>query len=108
MYNVRKFCKIENVLEQFLEDYCTCISWNQLKLSTQHKYMYMYQEMLQKLRILNFSFLVKFGSRPCTIVQGLLSDFGVTLKNRKKSKFDRNQLKLETQHKYMYMYQEKL
>ena len=27
-------------------------------------------------------------------------------KIRKKSNFDRNQLKLETQHKYMYMYQE--
>ena len=42
------------------------------------------------------------------IVQGLLPDFGATLKNRKKSKFDRNQLKLSTQHKYMYMYQIKL
>ena len=30
------------------------------------------------------------------------------LKNRKKSKCDRNQLKLSTQHKYMYMYQEKI
>ena len=28
----------------------------------------------------------------------------VRLKNRKKSKSDRNQLKLSTQHKYMYMY----
>ena len=44
----------------------------------------------------------------CTIVQGLLPDFGATLKIRKKSNFDRNQLKLSTQHKYMYMYQEKL
>ena len=35
------------------------------------------------------------------IVQGLLSDFGAT---PKKSKCDRNQLKLSTQHKYMYMY----
>ena len=47
-----------------------------------------------------------FGKIYCTIVQGLLSDFGETLKIRKKSKFDRNQLKLATQHKYMYMYQE--
>ena len=38
----------------------------------------------------------------------LLSDFGATLKIRKKSKFDRNQLKLATQHKYMYMHQIKL
>ena len=38
--------------------------------------------------------------------QGLLPDFGVTLKIRKKSNFDWNQLKLSTQHKYMYMYQE--
>ena len=28
------------------------------------------------------------------IVQGLLSDFGATLKNHKKSKIDRNQLKI--------------
>ena len=41
-------------------------------------------------------------------LQGLLPDFGATLKNRKKSKCDRNQLKLSTQHKYMYMYQEKI
>ena len=81
---------------------------NQLKLETQHKYMYMYQEKIYKLRILNFLFLAKFGSRPCTIVQGLLPDFGVTLKILKKSNFDQNQLKLETQHKYMYMYQEKI
>ena len=49
---------------------------------------------------------MKFGQNHCTIVQGLLPDFGVTLKIRKKSNFDRNGLKLETQHKYMYMYQE--
>ena len=49
-----------------------------------------------------------FGKIYCTIVQGLLSDFGATLKIRKKSKFDLNQLKLSTQHKYMYMYQGKL
>ena len=42
------------------------------------------------------------------IVQGLLSDFGVTLKIRKKSNFYRNQFKLSTQHKNMYMYQEKI
>ena len=40
-----------------------------------------------------------------SVVQGLLLDFGATLKTCKKSKFDRNQLKLSTQHKYMYMYQ---
>ena len=81
---------------------------NQLKLETQHKYMYMYQKKLLKWRILYFSFLVKFGQNHCTIVQGLLPDFGVTLKIRKKSNFDRNRLKLGTQHKYMYMYQKKL
>ena len=43
--------------------------------------------------------------RPCTIVQGLLPDFGVTLKIRKKTNFDWNQFKLSTQHKYMYMHQ---
>ena len=50
--------------------------------------------------------LVKFGQRPCTIiVQGLWPNFGATLKIHKKSNFDRNQLKLSTQHKNMYMYQ---
>ena len=50
-----------------------------------------------------------FGEiRPMTlyyIVQGLLPDFGATLKICKKSNFDRNQFKLSIQHKYMYMYQ---
>ena len=81
---------------------------NELKLSTQHKYMYMYQEKILKWRILYFSFLVKFGQNHCTIVQGLLPDFGITLKNRKKSNLDWNELKLSMQHKYMYMYQEKI
>ena len=58
--------------------------------------------------ILILSFLVKFGLRPCTIVHGLWPDFGATLKNRIKSNFDRNELKLSTQHKYMYMHQKKL
>ena len=66
--------------------------------------MYMYQEKIEKWRILYFSFLAKFDQNPCTIVQGLLSDFGVTLKIRKKSNFYRNQFKLSTQHKNMYMY----
>ena len=51
---------------------------------------------------------MKFGQSPCTIVQGLWPDFGATLKIRKKSNFDRNQLKLSTHHKYMYMYQKVL
>ena len=50
---------------------------------------------------------MKSGLRPCTIVQGPWPDFLVTLKIRKKSKFDWNQLKLSTQQKYMYMYQKK-
>ena len=81
---------------------------NELKLSTQLKYMYMYQRKIQKWRILNLSILVKFDQNHCTIVQGLLSDFGATLKNHKKSKFDRNQLKISTQHKNMYKYQRKI
>ena len=48
---------------------------------------------------------MKFGPRPCTIVQRLWPDFGATSKIRKISNFDRNQLKLSTQHKYMFMYQ---
>ena len=51
---------------------------------------------------------MKFGPRPCTIVQGHWPDFGAILKIRKKSNFDQNQLKLSTQHKYMYMHQKKL
>ena len=52
--------------------------------------------------------LMKFGPRPCTIVQGLWPNFGVTLKIHKKSNFDQNQLKLSTQHKNIYMHQKKL
>ena len=54
------------------------------------------------------SLLAIFGKIPCTIVQGLWPDFGATLKICKKSNFDRNQLKLEKQHKNMYMHQKKL
>ena len=70
--------------------------------------MYMYQNILLKWRILSFSFLMKFGPRPCTIVQGLWPDFGANLRFFFKSNFDQNQLKLSTQHKNMYMYQKKL
>ena len=35
---------------------------------------------------------------------GSLAHFGTTLKIYKKFNFDQNQLKLSTQHKYMYMY----
>ena len=38
------------------------------------------------------------------IVQGVLPGFGATLKIRKKSNFDRNQLKHSMQHTNMYMY----
>ena len=44
--------------------------------------------------------MAKFGQNHCTIVQGLLSDFGATLKNHKKSKLDWNQFKLSRQHVY--------
>ena len=37
------------------------------------------------------------------IVQCLWPEFGANLKICKKSNFDCNQLKLSTQHKYMYM-----
>ena len=47
---------------------------------------------------------MKFGQRPCTIVQGLWPDFLATLKIHKKFNFDRNQLKVDKQHKNMYMY----
>ena len=51
---------------------------------------------------------MKFGQRPCTIVQGLWPDFGATLKNYKKSNFDWNQLKLDKQHKNMVYVSEKI
>ena len=51
---------------------------------------------------------VKFGQSPCTIVQGLWPNFGATLKIFLKSKINRNQLKVPTQHKYMHMYQKKI
>ena len=51
---------------------------------------------------------MKFGQRPCTIVQGLSPSFGATLKIRKNSNYDWNQLNLAKLHKDMCMYQEKL
>ena len=48
-----------------------------------------------------------FGKIPCTIAHGLGHDFEATLKIHKKSNFDRNQLKVDEQHKNMYMYQKK-
>ena len=39
---------------------------------------------------------------------GTFARFWSEFKNSKKSNFDRNRLKLSTQHKYMYMYQKKL
>ena len=48
------------------------------------------------------------GELPHVHVQGLLTAFVASLKIHKKSNFDRNQLKLSTQHKYMYVYQKKL
>ena len=49
-----------------------------------------------------------FDKIPCTIAHGLWPDFGATLKIYKKSNYDRNQLKLDKQHKNMYMYQKKI
>ena len=37
---------------------------NQLKLSTQHKNMYMHQKKLEKWRIFSYPFLMKFGQSP--------------------------------------------
>ena len=58
------------------------------------------------------SLIVIFGEIwPMTlyyIVQGVWPDFGATLKICKKSNFDQNELKVSTQHKYMYMHQKKL
>ena len=67
--------------------------------------MYTHQKNYKNGRI---HFLMKFGQRPCTIVQGHWPDFGTTLKISKKSNFDCNQLKISTQHKNMYMYQKKI
>ena len=54
------------------------------------------------------SLLAIFHKIPCTIVQGLWPNFRVTLKIYKKFNFDRNQLKVDKQHKNMYMYQKKI
>ena len=57
------------------------------------------------------SLLVIFGEiwpKSLYYSTGTFVRFGVTLKICKKSKFNQNQLKLATQHKNMYMYQEKL
>ena len=81
--------------------------WNPLKLVTQHKDMYMHQKNYKNTKFSPCHFWRKFGQSPCTIVQGLLLNFGATLKICKKSNCDRNYLKLSTQHKNMYMYQEK-
>ena len=51
---------------------------------------------------------VTFDKIPCTIAHGLWPDFGATLKIHKKSNYDRNQLKLDKQHKNMYMHQKKI
>ena len=53
-------------------------------------------------------FLVIFGQNPCTIVQGYWLNFKTAIKIHKKSNFDRNQLKISTEHKEMYMHQKKL
>ena len=57
---------------------------------------------------MEISLLAIFHEIPCTIVQGLWPDFGATIKIRKKSNFDRNRLKFSTQHKNMYMHQERI
>ena len=54
------------------------------------------------------SLLAIFDEIPCTIAHGLWPNFGVNLKIHKKSNYDWNQLKLDKQHKNMYMYQKKL
>ena len=51
---------------------------------------------------------MKFDQNHCTIVQGLVANFGATIKIHKKSNFDQNGFKLSTQHKDMYVYQKKL
>ena len=53
---------------------------------------------------MDFSILAKFGKLPCTIVQGIFSDFLATLQIHKKSDFDQNQFKLSTLHKNMCIY----
>ena len=66
--------------------------------------MYIHKEKIERSLIAIFHEI----DLPCTIVQGVLSNVEATLKIRKKSNFDWNQLKISTQHKNMYMYQKKL
>ena len=49
-----------------------------------------------------------FDKIHCTIAHGFRPDFEATLNIFIKSKFDQNLLKLDTEHKDMYMYQKKL
>ena len=49
-----------------------------------------------------------FGKIHCTIAHVLWPDFEATSNIFIKSKFDWNQLKLDTEHENMYMYQKKL
>ena len=67
--------------------------------------MYMHQE---KWRFLSYCWRNVAKDHVLYTVQGLWPDFGATLKIHKKSNFDRNQLKLSTQHKNMYMNQKKI
>ena len=63
----------------------------------------MYQEIIK----IENSLLAIFDKFPCTIAHGLRPDFRATLKIHKKLKFNRNQLKISTQHDNMYIYQKK-
>ena len=66
-----------------------------------YMYVYVSEKIIKMENSLPFNF-DEIWQRTCTIVQGLLPDFGANLKICKKSNFDQNQLKLSTQHKYMY------
>ena len=62
----------------------------------------MYNYVSEKIIKMKNSLLVIFDKILCA------QNIGATLKIHKKSNFDQNQLKLSTQHMYMYMYQKKL
>ena len=50
---------------------------------------------------------MKFDQNHCTIVQGLVANFGATIKIHKKIQFGSESVQTSTQHKDMYVYQKK-
>ena len=68
-------------------------------------YMYMHQKKNTKMENSLLMIFDEIWQKSRTIVLGFWPNFKATIKIHKKSNIDQNQLKLSTQHKYMYMHQ---